>query len=90
MTDSHDRISGPAPADATDDVDSQTFFQDEPRAGERHGDAPADAAVRSAGYTGGLAGGTGSAAGTRGVTADELSGNDDASDRDDNLAQQDQ
>lgn len=90
MTDSRDQISGPAPADATDDADSQTFFEDEPRASERDGDAPDDAAIRSAGYTGGLAGGTGSAAGARGVTTDELSGNDDARDRDENVAQQDQ
>lgn len=90
MTDSRDRISGPAPADPTDDPDSQTFFEDEAPAGDPGGGAAGDRAVPSAGYTGGLAGGTGSAAGTRGLTADELARDPNTDERDENLAQQDQ
>ena len=90
MTDSRDRISGPAPADPTDDPDSQTFFERDAPTGDAGRDARGDGAVPTAGYTGGLAGGTGSAAGTRGLTADELAGDPNADERDANLAQQDQ
>ena len=89
MTDSRDRISGPAPADATDDADSRTFFEDEVPVGDRAGERR-DTTVPRAGYTGGLATGTGSAAGARGLAADELAADAPASERDDNLAQQDQ
>ena len=37
MTDSRDRISGPAPADSADDAESQTFFHDEPPEGASGG-----------------------------------------------------
>ena len=100
MTDSRDRVSGPAPADSPDDADSQTFFEDEPgaatsgRRGDLHRDASGDASIdrlpTDAGYTGGLATGTGGAAGMRGLTADEAAEEAGRGEPDANLAQQDQ
>ena len=100
MTDSRDRISGPAPADSPDDADSQTFFEEEPPEGaaagrtDMVGDAGGNALGHdvspAAGYTGGLATGTGSAAGMRAITRDEQAAAANADERDENLAQQDQ
>ena len=90
------------PADATDDADSQTFFEDDAPARpagssvDRVGDASGalgDAASPNVGYTGGLAEGTQSAAGMRQVVVDEATerrrhGTEDEPPA--NLAQQDQ
>ncbi|HET7829316.1 MAG TPA: hypothetical protein VFL03_07145 [Candidatus Limnocylindrales bacterium] len=93
MTDSRDRISGPAPADAMDDPDSQTFFEGQAPVGDAGGDALGDGSTPNAGYTGGLAEGTQSGAGMRQIVVDEATerrreGTDDEPPA--NLAQQDQ
>lgn len=93
MTDSRDPISGPVPADANDDPDSQTFFDDEPAANDKRGRTLGDSTSPNAGYTGGLAEGTESAAGMRQVVVDEATERRRQTGEDEppaNLAQQDQ